>query len=85
MSEYFEFKYLAIKGYNEYYFEMGYTHAQSADRCLYEFERSMSGNVIREIAVYTTILYQYVRKDTKIHLFDLEYKYLMELYNGTNC
>ena len=82
ISDFYEYKYLVLKKYYECYFDLGYTHEQAVKECISGFENFTINDISREIALYSTVLCQFVRATNNTKLYMNEYQHLIELCNN---
>ena len=81
MSEFFEYKFLAMENYYNYVCEEGFTYQQAAGRCFVDFTLILEESTVKSLAVYSTVLVQVTRHVEKIGVdFEEEYNKLMEIY-----
>lgn len=89
MSEFFEYKFLAMEYFYKYVCEEEFTYIKAAARCFVDFTLPLSENTVKSLAFYSTILVQvtrYMKEDIQQEvkqLFKNEYKKLIELYTFT--
>ena len=89
MSEFFEYKFLAMEYFYKYVCEEEFTYIQAAARCFVDFTLLLSENTVKSLAFYSTVLVQvtrYMKEDIRQEvkqLFKIEYKRLIELYTFT--
>lgn len=82
MSEFFEYKYLAMENYYKYICEDGYTHLQAAGRSLVDYTIILSESNVKSLAIYSTVLVQVTKYTDNIEGFKQEYYKLINLYKA---
>ncbi len=85
MSEFFEYKFLAMEYFYKYVCEEEFTYIKAAARCFVDFTLPLSENTVKSLAFYSTILVQvtrYMKEDIQQEVKQL-FKKLIELYTFT--
>ena len=81
MSNFFEYKFLAIENYYKYVCLEKNTYVQAAGRCVVDFQLDLLDENVRALALYSTILAQVAKYIGNMDHFKQEYECLMNIYN----
>ena len=80
MSEFFEYKFLAMENYYNYICNENLTFTQSGKRCFIDFTLILTEQSIKTLAIYSTILTQVSKYAENLNDFYEEYSKLNEIY-----